>query len=72
MLPAYPGAMQQRSGAGLFWLGLLLSIVGAIGAAWSAGQLTHGLMEIPGHWWSTLMVAPGFVGVALLVLSRRV
>jgi hypothetical protein len=51
---------------------LLLSIAGAIGVAWSAGQLTNGLVEIPGHWWSSLMVAPGFVGVDLLVLSRRV
>jgi hypothetical protein len=63
--------MRQR-GVRLFSVGLLLTIVGAIGAAWSAGQLTHGLVEIPGHWWSSLMVAPGFVGVALLVLSRRV
>ena len=53
-------------------LACVLSAVGVLGAALSAGQLTNGFREIPGHWWSTLATFPLVIGVALAVLWWRV
>ncbi|MDQ4145428.1 MAG: hypothetical protein M3198_17140 [Actinomycetota bacterium] len=50
----------------LFWLAVVLILVGAAGAAWSAGELTNGISEIPRHWWSSAPTAALFVGLALL------
>jgi hypothetical protein len=55
----------------VFWAGLALTIVGAIGAAWSAGELTRGVWEIPQHWWSSLATAPAILGTLLLISARR-
>ena len=55
-----------------FLVGAILVIAGTVGVAWSAPQLTHGLVEIPGHWWSTLASVPLLVGaVILLVMGLR-
>jgi len=56
-----------------FLVGAILVIAGTVGVAWSAPQLTHGLVEIPRHWWSALASAPLLVGAVILVmrLCRR-
>jgi len=54
-----------------FLVGAILVIAGTVGVAWSAPQLTHGLVEIPGHWWSTLASAPLLVGAVILVMRLR-
>jgi len=54
-----------------FLVGAILVIAGTVGVAWSAPQLTHGLVEIPGHWWSTLASVPLLVGAVILVMRLR-
>jgi hypothetical protein len=54
-----------------FWTGLVLAVLGAFGAAWSAGELTRGVWELPEHWWSSMATAPAIVGIVLLISARR-
>jgi hypothetical protein len=57
----------RRSDAMRALLGMLLVGVGVAGALWSASELTNGLRDVHEHWWSTAAVAPGVVGLLLLV-----
>ena len=48
--------------------GLLLT---AILSAWAASNLTHGWLEIPEHWWSSLAMLPLLVTACCLRLLLR-
>lgn len=50
-------------------IGVALMVSGAIGAVWSATELTNGLVEIPQHWWSGLATLPLLVGAVLMLLG---
>ena len=47
-------------------VGAVLVVVGLAGLVWSATQLSGGLGDVPGHWWSTLATAPLVVGATIL------
>jgi hypothetical protein len=51
-------------------LGLVMAVVGAIATVNAVGHLQGGVIELPGHWWSTLAAAPlcGGVLLSLVVL----
>jgi uncharacterized membrane protein YeaQ/YmgE (transglycosylase-associated protein family) len=49
----------------------VLVLVGIVGGVWAQARLAHGALEIPGHWWSSLAVAPAVVGATIAALSRR-
>lgn len=48
---------------------LVLIVVGSVGGVWANTGLAQGIIEIPGHWWSTLSIAPALVGAVLARLS---
>jgi hypothetical protein len=39
--------------------------------AWSVPQLANGIVEVPGHWWSTLAASPLLLAAVLAVLAWR-
>ncbi|MCA9826452.1 MAG: hypothetical protein KC479_13710, partial [Dehalococcoidia bacterium] len=49
--------------------GVAMVAIGTLGAAWSATELADGVVEIPDHWWSTLLTAPLAVGLAVLIMG---
>jgi hypothetical protein len=48
-----------------------LVVLGAVGGMWAAANLTDGVVEIPGHWWSSLAVAPLLAGGLLELVTWR-
>jgi hypothetical protein len=50
-------------------LAFALVCAGTAGGGWARGRLAHGLFEIPGHWWSSLAVAPAVIGLAVAVFT---
>jgi hypothetical protein len=48
-----------------------LVALGLGGAGWATPQLTHGVVEIPMHWWSTLAVLPLGAGAVLAAIAWR-
>lgn len=71
LLRALPGehvlALSERRDL-MRWLPALAALfiaVGVVGAAQVIPQLKDGWVEIPGHWWSTLAVLPGVIGLGL-------
>ena len=60
---------------GLAALVLFIATAGALATQRVVNHLQHGVTELPGHWWSTLAVAPLCAGVLLSVVfveaSRR-
>jgi hypothetical protein len=50
---------------------LVAAVLGGLGVAWSVPQLAHGIVEVPGHWWSTLAASPLLLAAVLAVLAWR-
>ena len=46
-----------------------LIVLGLVGAVQVIPDLQDGWVEIPGHWWSSLAVLPGLIGVGLAVVA---
>lgn len=49
----------------------VLVVIGAVTTAWATGELEHGIVEIPMHWWSTLATAPLIAGIVLLIVASQ-
>ncbi|MGH9120163.1 MAG: hypothetical protein ACRD0A_20540 [Acidimicrobiales bacterium] len=47
---------------------VVLVAVGLVTTVRATTQLARGLVEIPGHWWSTLAAAPLAAGLAMLLV----
>jgi hypothetical protein len=57
------------------WLPILATTciaLGLVGAIKVVPDLQDGWVEVPGHWWSTLAVLPGVIGVGLAVVAIAV
>jgi hypothetical protein len=52
-------------------LALLSIALGLAGVAWASSELTGGVADIPGHWWSSLTLLPFFLAVIPAVLAAR-
>ena len=52
--------------------GLGLVVLGVAGGFWVTPQLAHGIVELPQHWWSTLAVLPGVLGLGLAAVAATV
>ena len=50
----------------LIGLGMVLLLIGTATTVWATSELEDGLIEIPGHWWSTLVTLPAIAGLGLL------
>jgi len=50
----------------------VLVALGVGGAFWATLRLEDGWVEIPGHWWSTLAVLPGVLGLGLAAVAVAV
>lgn len=53
------------------WLPIIAAaaiLLGLVGAIQVIPDLQDGWVEIPGHWWSTLAVLPGLIGLGLAVI----
>jgi hypothetical protein len=52
-------------------LACLFVLIGIASGLSMQPRLSHGLLEIPGHWWSTIAVLPTILGLGLASVSWR-
>ncbi len=47
----------------------LCTVAGTLATAWAATQTRDGLIEVPGHWWGGLALAPLLLGLGLGLIA---
>lgn len=61
--------MRSRTTTTLLTIGAMLTCTGLVLVAWASTELTHGILEVPAHWWSALAVTPLVAGLALITVA---
>jgi hypothetical protein len=63
--------MLTASGVRLAVAGAFLAGAGIVSVLWASTQMTHGILELPSHWWGGLAAAPLVLGILLVGLGLR-
>jgi hypothetical protein len=64
-------SMHSHTTTTLLTIGAMLTGAGVVLIAWASTELTHGILEVPDHWWSAMATAPLVAGLALLTVATR-
>ncbi len=63
--------MRSRTTTTLLMIGAISTGAGVVLITWASTELTDGIIEVPGHWWSAMAAAPLVAGLALITVAMK-